>query len=99
MLTMTNRQAGTLSDLLARATEGLREHAAQHDYRADAMRAVGERTLARYHASMAERTRADARDLDAARANLRALLAVSRANSSALPQPDPRPAAEPSHGP
>ncbi len=49
MRTLTEAQTSALTRDLDSAGHQLREHAAQHSYRADACKAVGERVLADYH--------------------------------------------------
>jgi hypothetical protein len=70
MRTLTERQARDLDRLLLDATHELREHAAQHLYRADACRAVGERVLHTYHRQHAEAVHTLANQLTEARALL-----------------------------
>jgi len=63
MRTIPEREAEQLSADLLSAAQELREHAAQHLYRADACKAVGERILATYHRRHAELIHAQANDL------------------------------------
>jgi hypothetical protein len=70
MRTLTERQARDLDRLLLDAAHELREHAAQHLYRADACRAVGERVLHTYHRQHAESVQQLVNQLVATRAVL-----------------------------
>ena len=83
MRRLTEQQANVLTGQLLAAAQELREHAAQHLYRADACKAVGERVLADFH----RRRAASVHDLASALAGSRAVLGQ---RTSPVPVPRPR---------
>lgn len=53
----TKKDLKAIAAVLADAEEHVREHAAQHDYRADAMKSVREKLLSDHHKFKAEHAR------------------------------------------
>ena len=85
MRALTEKDAETLTAQLLWAADELREHAAQHLYRADAAKAMGERVLAGYH----QRRAASVHDLATTLKSARAVLAqrTSPLPRTAVPRP------------
>jgi hypothetical protein len=77
--TLTEAQAKQLETTINQAATELREHAANHLYRADAHRAIKDKTLAAYHTKHAELVHELAAEL---RRQLTALQASQQPRSS-----------------